>query len=238
LTIAPRLVVFDCDGTLIDSQHMIVAAMAHAFAAHGLAELPRARVLSIVGLSLDEAVLALLPQTEEPVRRAVTAAYKEAFFHLRDRPELSEPLFPGAREAIESLAAQEGVLLGIATGKSQRGLRHMLEMHDLGRFFVTLQTADDAPSKPHPMMLERAMAEAGGRPADTVLIGDTTYDILMARAAGAHALGVNWGYHSPDMLAEAGARKVLSAFSELGPSLDEIWQEPASRAPAKGEISG
>ncbi|HEX7775326.1 MAG TPA: HAD-IA family hydrolase [Parvibaculum sp.] len=233
-----RLVVFDCDGTLVDSQHMIVAAMAHAFAAHGLAELPRAKVLSIVGLSLDEAVFALLPETPEPVRRAVTAAYKDAFFHLRERPELHEPLFPGTRAAIERLAAEGDVLLGIATGKSQRGLRHMLEMHDLGRFFMTLQTADDAPSKPHPMMLERAMADAGTRPAETVLVGDTTYDILMARAAGAHALGVDWGYHAADMLAQAGARKVLSAFSELHPALAEIWLEPARATPGIGETIG
>jgi phosphoglycolate phosphatase len=195
-------------------------------------------VLSIVGLSLDEALFALLPETEEAVRRAVTAAYKDAFFHLRERPELAEPLFPGTREAIERLAAREDVLLGIATGKSQRGLRHMLERHELGQFFVTLQTADDAPSKPHPMMLERAMAEAGTAPADTVLIGDTTYDILMARAAGAHALGVDWGYHEASTLAQAGARKVLSAFSDLDPALGEIWLEPAHMRPARGETIG
>lgn len=115
------------------------------------------------------------------------------------------------------------MLLGIATGKSQRGLRHMLDMHDLGRFFITLQTADDAPSKPHPAMLEQAMRAAGVGAPDTVLVGDTTYDILMARAAGAHALGVDWGYHPANDLAGAGARQVLSQFSELAPALDAIW---------------
>lgn len=219
----PRLVVFDCDGTLIDSQHMIVAAMAHAFAEHGLAELPRAQVLSIVGLSLDEALFALIPHEEEGKRRRITEAYKDAFYHLRSRPELAEPLFPGTREAIEAAAAREGVLLGIATGKSQRGLRHMLEMHDLARFFVTLQTADDAPSKPHPAMLEQAMREAGAAPRDTVLVGDTTYDILMAGAAGAHALGVDWGYHGAGELTGAGAGRVLSHFDELAPALDMLW---------------
>lgn len=221
----PRLVVFDCDGTLIDSQHMIVAAMAHAFAAHGLAALPRAQVLSIVGLSLDEALFALLPHEEPGKRRLITEAYKDAFSHLRARPDLAEPLFPGTREAIEA-AANEGMLLGIATGKSQRGLRHMLETHDLGHFFVTLQTADDAPSKPHPAMLEQAMREAGVDARNTVLVGDTTYDILMAQAAGAHALGVDWGYHPAVDLDGAGARQVLSHFTELAPALDAIW--PAS----------
>jgi phosphoglycolate phosphatase len=219
----PRLVVFDCDGTLVDSQHMIVAAMGHAFTAHGLAELPRQQVLSIVGLSLDEALFALIPHEEDAKRRRITQAYKDAFHHLRARPELAEPLFPGTRAAIEAAAARDGVLLGIATGKSQRGLRHMLETHDLAKFFVTLQTADDAPSKPHPAMLEQAMREAGAGPRDTVLIGDTSYDILMAVAAGAHAFGVDWGYHGVRELTEAGAGRVLTHFDELAPALDTLW---------------
>lgn len=215
----PRLVVFDCDGTLIDSQHMIVAAMAHTFEAHGLAPLPRETVLSIVGLSLEEALLALLPDAEVGLRRSVTEGYKEAFHHLRARPDLAEPLFPGAREAIEQLAARDDLLLGIATGKSQKGLRLALEQHDL----ATLQTADDAPSKPHPMMLQRAMTEAGAMPDDTVLVGDTSYDIHIACAAGTHAFGVDWGYHEPGILVQAGAARVLSGFAELHPALDVIW---------------
>jgi phosphoglycolate phosphatase len=218
-----RLVVFDCDGTLVDSQHMIVAAMAHAFEAHGLAPLPRARVLSIVGLSLDEALFALIPDEDAGRRRLITEGYKEAFHHLRGRPDLAEPLFPGTREAIEALAARPDTVLGIATGKSQRGLRHMLEMHGLVHHFVTLQTADDAPSKPHPQMLQQAMREAGAEPSSTVLLGDTTYDILMATAAGAHAFGVDWGYHPASELDEAGALRVLSHFSELTPAIDGLW---------------
>jgi len=223
-----RLVVFDCDGTLIDSQHMIVAAMNHAFEAHGLKALPREEVLSIVGLSLDEALAALLPETEPRLRKAVTEGYKDAFHHLRARPDLAEPLFSGAREAIERLAERDDILLGIATGKSQKGLRLALEQHDLIRFFATLQTADDAPSKPHPMMLERAMAEAGAGPRDTVLVGDTSYDIHMARAAGTHAFGVDWGYHDTELLAQAGASVILSDFAELHPALETIWTVPLS----------
>ncbi|MDO8422747.1 MAG: HAD-IA family hydrolase [Parvibaculum sp.] len=221
-----RLVVFDCDGTLIDSQHMIVAAMAHSFEAHGLAVLPRAQVLSIVGLSLDEALYALIPHEEAVKRRAITEGYKEAFYHLRDKPELAEPLFEGTREAIEAVAARPDTLLGIATGKSQKGLRHMLEMHNLAHHFVTLQTADDAPSKPHPQMLQQAMREAGVDAANTVLVGDTTYDIEMAVAARAHPIGVNWGYHHTDELTRTGAPRVLTHFNELAPALDALW--PAS----------
>ncbi|MBX3508311.1 MAG: HAD family hydrolase [Parvibaculum sp.] len=222
-----RLVVFDCDGTLIDSQHMIVAAMNHAFDAHGLENLPREKVLSIVGLSLDEAIEALVPHVDLPLRRKLTESYKGAFFELRSRKDLAEPLFPGVREALDALSKRDDVLLGIATGKSQKGLRHALESHGLRDYFVTLQTADDAPSKPHPEMLRRAMRETGIDPADTVLVGDTTFDMQMARAARAHALGVDWGYHEPHLLTQSGARAVLDDFGGLAPALDEIWARVA-----------
>ncbi|MFN4337588.1 HAD family hydrolase [Parvibaculum sp.] len=222
-----RLVVFDCDGTLIDSQHMIVAAMNHAFDAHGLENLPREKVLSIVGLSLDEAIEALVPHVDLPLRRKLTESYKGAFFELRSRKDLAEPLFPGVRETLDTLSKRDDVLLGIATGKSQKGLRHALESHRLRDYFVTLQTADDAPSKPHPEMLRRAMRETGIDPADTVLVGDTTFDMQMARAARAHALGVDWGYHEPHLLTQSGARAVLDDFGGLAPALDEIWTRVA-----------
>jgi phosphoglycolate phosphatase len=222
-----RLVVFDCDGTLIDSQHMIVAAMNHAFDAHGLENLPREKVLSIVGLSLDEAIEALVPHVDLPLRRKLTESYKGAFFELRSRKDLAEPLFPGVREALDALSKRDDVLLGIATGKSQKGLRHALESHGLRDYFVTLQTADDAPSKPHPEMLRRAMRETGIDPADTVLVGDTTFDMQMARAARAHALGVDWGYHEPHLLTQSGARAVLDDFGGLALALDEIWARVA-----------
>jgi len=238
LTAPLRLVVFDCDGTLIDSQHMIVAAMAHAFAAHGLAELPRERVLSIVGLSLDEALAALLPQAEAGFRRRVTDSYRDAFFEVRQRADLAEPLFPGARAAIDALHARGDVLLGIATGKSQRGLAHALETHGLRDYFVTLQTADDAPSKPHPEMLHRAMRAAGAGAADTVLIGDTSYDIEMARAAGTHAFGVDWGYHPAEMLRQSGAHQVLSSFAALAPALDTLWDEAGVPETARMAVQG
>ncbi|PKQ09292.1 MAG: haloacid dehalogenase [Alphaproteobacteria bacterium HGW-Alphaproteobacteria-12] len=220
-----RLVVFDCDGTLIDSQHMIVAAMNHAFDAHGLAALPREQVLSIVGLSLDEAIYALVPHAGTAIRARVCESYKDAFFELRARTDLAEPLFPGVREALDALQARDDTVLGIATGKSQRGLAHALEAHDLGHYFVTLQTADDAPSKPHPEMLRRAMSATGAVPRDTVLIGDTSYDMEMARAADVHAFGVDWGYHAPALLHAAGAHRVLSGFAELDPALDTVWRE-------------
>lgn len=220
-----KLVLFDCDGTLIDSQHMIVAAMNHAFTKAGLATLPRARVLSIVGLSLHQAVETLLPEKPRSLIDAVSIGYRDAFYELRTRKELSEPLFDGILPLLEKLAERDDIVMGVATGKTQKGLRNVLKNHDLARFFVTLQTADDAPSKPHPGMIHNAMRETGIGAEDTVLIGDTTYDVEMALAAGAHAVGVTWGYHPTSDLIRVGAHRVLHNRSELMPALLGIWGE-------------
>lgn len=209
-----RLAVFDLDGTLVDSQHVIVGCMSEAFTGEGLPAPTIEAVRRIIGLPLEECVARLAPQ-ETPLRCArLVEAYKAAFFACRQRPDHDEPLFLGALEALAALEA-DGWLLGIATGKAMRGLRAVLERHDLDRRFVTLQTADLNPGKPHPAMLEKAMAEAGVARGDTVMIGDTSYDMKMARSAGVHALGVGWGNHPPDELKEAGAHALVDAFAEL-----------------------
>jgi phosphoglycolate phosphatase len=218
-----KLVVFDCDGTLVDSQHMIVAAMDRAFGEHSLAGLPRETVLSIVGLSLEQAIAKLLPSEDAATQALVKESYRQAFFHLRQDPDLHEPLFPGTLEALDQLSARDDVLLGVATGKSQRGLRNILELHGLGDLFVTLQTADNHPSKPHPSMLLKAMKETGSAPEDTVIVGDTSYDMAMGVGAGVLPIGVSWGYHATDELTEHGAQAVLDNFNELTPLLDVYW---------------
>jgi len=219
-----RLVVFDCDGTLVDSQHLIAAAMAGAFAAAGLAPPEPERVRRVVGLSLASAVAELVPEREGegdggcgeagPVA-AIVDHYRRHFAELRRAPH-HEPLFPGALAALDALE-DDGFVLGVATGKSLRGLRSTLSRHDLERRFVTLQTADQAPGKPHPGMLERAIAEAGTAPRRTVLVGDTSFDMEMALNAGVAAIGVSWGYHEAAELRSAGARVVIDAFAELPP---------------------
>ena len=223
--IAPVLVVFDCDGTLVDSQQMIVAAMGAAFDAHSIDRLPREEVLSIVGLSLFEAVSKLLPDAEPGTVNSIAQAYKDAFFDLRRDPANQEPLYTGAAQTVRHLASQDHVPLGIATGKSQRGVAHLIERHDLNDLFVTIQTADDAPSKPHPGMLEQAMAETGIGPQRAVMIGDTTYDMQMAVAARVGALGVSWGYHQSDHLSAAGAFEVLRDFGELSGAIDRCLDQ-------------
>jgi phosphoglycolate phosphatase len=222
-----KLVIFDCDGTLVDSQHMICAAMHNAYGAEGLEVPERERLLSIVGLSLAEAFTVLGADRKEfPIQR-MAERYKAAFQVLRSDHGFSEPLYPGAREAIEAIAARAGVSLGMATGKSQRGARGVLTSHGLLPHFATIQTADDAPSKPHPGMVIAAMRDAGAEPANTCVVGDTTYDMEMAAAAGATAIGVSWGYHQAAHLREAGASVVIDHFVQLVPALDRVWGEPA-----------
>jgi phosphoglycolate phosphatase len=209
-----RLAVFDCDGTLVDSAHNIVAAMNMAFAEHKLACPADDAVRRVIGLSLETAVAALVPEAEAALHLRLTERYKAVFFALREQRDHAEPLYPGAREAIAQLE-EAGCLLGVATGKSQRGLQAVLGRHGLLDRFVTLQTADIAAGKPHPEMLHRAMADAGVEPADTAMIGDTSYDMQMAANAGVASIGVAWGYHPPAELEACGARAIAADFAAL-----------------------
>lgn len=209
-----RLAVFDCDGTLVDSQHSICTAMTLAFEGEKLVAPDRTTILSVVGLSLPLAIARLLPEAEADFHDHLSESYKRAFQQMRRDNAVSEPLYPGIAELIRQLDA-DGWLLGVATGKSDRGLNLCLSHHGIHAHFVTLQTADRHPSKPHPSMLLTAMADAGAVPETTVMIGDTSYDIDMAQAAGARALGVGWGYHPPADLIAAGAHAVAMDSGEL-----------------------
>jgi len=210
----PRLVLFDCDGTLVDSQHTIVAAMNEAFARHELALPSSLAVRRLVGLPLEVSVPALLPASSQHFAADVVAAYRAAAFRMRHLPEHDEPLFPGLLEALDRLEA-DGYLLGIATGKARRGLDALLERHGLTRRFVTLQTADRAHGKPDPDMVLRALAETGTEAAAAIVIGDTTFDVMMARNAGVRSIGVAWGYHDPGELLSSGALCVVNEYHEL-----------------------
>lgn len=210
----PRLIVFDCDGTLVDSQHNIVAAMRRAFAINDLPEPDDRAVRRTVGLSLDNAMAVLCPAGGFEKRRSLVEDYRRASQKMLALGTHESRLYDGAAEAIAGLDAA-GHLLGVATGKSRRGLRAMLEKFDLAGYFVTLQTADDAPSKPHPGMVERAMAETGMTPRETVVVGDTSFDMEMAVRAGACAIGVGWGYHEAEELHRAGALTVIDSFAAL-----------------------
>jgi phosphoglycolate phosphatase len=216
----PFLIVFDCDGTLADSQHIITEAMRFAFESTGLAAPERSSILRIVGLSLDEAVAALAPDQREAIRDEIVSAFRERSAALRLTATMREPMFPGAAPLLRSLVEREDVILGLATGKSKRGVARIIEQHGLDGIFATVQTADDAPSKPHPGMLLQAMDDTGTSPATAVMIGDTSYDMLMAASANVASIGVTWGYHTKAELRQAGAKMIVHSFAELERALD------------------
>ena len=209
-----RLAIFDCDGTLVDSQVNICLAMEDSFQRAGLVAPGRNAIRRIVGLSLLEAVYALAPDVEPALLTQLAADYKGAFQRLRGKGLVEEPLFDGIAETLVALA-DAGWLLGVATGKSDRGLALCLEHHGITERFVTLQTADRHPSKPHPSMIHQAMADAGAIPETTLMIGDTAFDIGMAIAASATAIGVSWGYHDAHELFAEGAHHVAEHPADI-----------------------
>ena len=212
-----RLALFDCDGTLVDSLGAIRAAMDATFADEGLS-LPGAGVREIVGLSVEQAIARLRPPHEEGRIERMAESYRRHFRANREAEAVAEPLFPGILALLDRLTAADW-MLGIATGKSRRGLDALLASHDVADRFVTLQTADGHPSKPHPAMALAALAEAGVEPADAVLIGDTEFDMALAANAGLRAIGVAWGYHDAARLSAAGAEWIAGSAEALGDRL-------------------
>lgn len=210
----PRLAVFDCDGTLVDSQADVCDTMEFAFSDAGLTPPDRNEIRRTVGLSLPFALRRLAPQVDDLQRQVIIERYKFFFRSRRTSGQLQEPLYDGIATVLEQLQ-QDGWLLAVATGKSDRGLVACLETHGIKDKFVSLQTADRHPSKPHPAMLEAALFEAGVQPQDAVMIGDTSFDMEMATGAAVRAIGVAWGYHAPEELLETGAAKVADTPAHL-----------------------
>ena len=209
-----KLAVFDCDGTLVDSQHSIIASMNAAFDAYDVPRASREAIRRVVGLPLLDAVAYLAPDASQALIASIRDEYSKAWQQLRETEGLDEPLYPGVTTVLDQLEG-EGWLLGVATGKSRRGLDGTLEKHDILGRFVTLQTADRARGKPHPEMLLQAMAETGAAASQTVMIGDTTFDMEMACNARVMAIGVSWGYHDVEELHATGAVDVINDFEEL-----------------------
>ncbi|HET7576716.1 MAG TPA: HAD-IA family hydrolase [Sphingomicrobium sp.] len=199
-----RLAIFDCDGTLVDSGATIYAALSETFRLNELILPPSETCRRVIGLSLVEAMAMLLPEGSPERHAQLSEDYKRAFWTLRAAGQVEEPLFDGVLELLDALEAN-GWLLAVATGKSDRGLKHCLERHGLHARFVSLQTADRHPSKPHPSMVHQAIVDAGAASGTSIVIGDTSFDMAMAAAAGATGIGAGWGYHDVRELVAAGA---------------------------------
>jgi len=215
-----RLAVFDCDGTLVDSQESIIGAMFAACDHHELVRPTESAVRRVVGLPLDVAIGRVVNGVNEAFALEISETYKEAFCDLRAKGGVLEPMFAGVAQVLDGLDDQHW-LMGIATGKSLRGLKRTLEHHNLMERFVTHQTADSAFGKPHPDMLLKAMAATGAEPEHTVMIGDTTFDVEMANNAGVKVIGVAWGYHEVEELMDAGAFQVVHTADQLSVALRE-----------------
>ena len=209
-----RLCALDLDGTLIDSQHHIVAAMTAAFRAEGLPPPSPAMVREIVGLPLDHAIHRLAPQVRGLQLERVGQAYRDAYFDAKDADSAAEPLMPGARAALDALEA-DGWLLAVVTGKGRRGLHEVLEAHGLIERFVVLKSADDGPGKPDPTLLLDAVREAGSSTVRAVMVGDTVFDMGMARRARVSGIAVTWGYHDLALLETERPAAVIGRFEEL-----------------------
>jgi len=209
-----KLLVLDCDGTLVDSQTAIVETMQAAFAANGVARPEPGDIRHIVGLDLVEAIGLLSPKLGPSTHLKISDSYRSHAGVKRNDQSWDEPLYPGTLEAINGLNAA-GWLMGVATGKSRAGLDLVLNKYEISHHFCTLQTSDVAAGKPRPDMLERALAESGADASRAVMVGDTSYDMEMAVNANIHAIGIGWGYHSAEALISAGASLVIERFDQL-----------------------
>ena len=222
-----KLAIFDCDGTLVDSGATIHDALDTALRYHGHCCPPREKAQKVIGLSLVEAMRALVPDADH---EALADTYKQVFVDLRESGEAAEDPYDGIDDLLIAFE-NAGWLLAVATGKSMRGLDHVLDQHGWRGRFVSLQTADHHPSKPDPSMIITAMSDAGAEPRNTVMIGDTGHDMRMARQASVGAIGVMWGYHDQDELNSAGAHAVAGRAADIL-TLSEGWREGAWRVRA------
>jgi phosphoglycolate phosphatase len=218
-----RLVIFDMDGTLIDSQAHIIAAMTAAFQSVEQQTPKRSTLLSVVGLSLPSAFEVLIPNLPASAYTQMQNAYRA---HSRSISlDQSAPLYSGARVALERLSQRSDVALAVATGASERGMMRALKANSVDTFFTSMQCADGHPSKPNPSMAQACMSQCGATAEHTVVVGDTTYDMEMGQAARCASLGVLWGHHGREALLASGAHSVIETFEQLDAALDTIWKD-------------
>jgi phosphoglycolate phosphatase len=214
----PSVVILDCDGTLVDSAGHIVVVFNEAIAALGYAPMAPERIARIIGLSFDDALRHLLPESSPDERERIIHFYRAQYaVNAVGR----DPLFAGVREFLD-LVREQGRHLAMATGKSRAGALRIIAEHGLGDYFAAVKTGDLCRPKPHPEMLHQILDEMGLPPDRALMVGDTTFDVEMARAAGIRSIGVGCGAHAADELAEAGAELVVPSLPDLAPHLTRL----------------
>jgi phosphoglycolate phosphatase len=226
---AMKLAIFDFDGTLVDSRKLIIESHRVVFGEFGFAPPREDESLALIGISL-ELVLLQLAGPDAPIM-AMAQAYQRLLPRLRADTAFAEVPFSGAADLLAALNQRDDVRLGIATGHVSHAIAPTLERFDWQSFFCTVQTADKAPSKPHPGMVLQALREARIKPGQAIMIGDTAFDMEMARAADVRGVAVSWGYHGSLRLRGAGASRVVDDFGELRDCLFEWIGSPGLPAP-------
>ena len=216
-----KLAIWDMDGTIVDSREVIQTAMVRSFESLDLPPPPYEETRKTIGLGLAEACQILAPSVSGAKLDALVEAYRLSFVQLRAEGDGFEPLYDGATETLKRLA-EEGWLLGIATGKARRGIDAFFEQHGLRELFDTTWCADDGPGKPHPFMCEQAMASVGAEPDQTLIIGDAIHDIRMGLNARIHTIGVSWGFGEAHELESVGAHEIHHDFTTLNAGLDQF----------------
>ncbi len=215
------LVIFDLDGTLVDSLDGIHACMTRTLERHGMPPLDRDIVRGGIGLSLEGAWAQLLPDASPADVAALTDTYKQLFLANRAAGHDRDALFPDAKAVLTALDGK-GHLLAIATNKGRPGVEHVLNLHGLDGQFIAIRSAHDGPTKPHPDAVHDILRATGAEARHTVFVGDTETDMLTAKNANVAALGVGWGYHEPQMLLNAGAKAIAPEFAALPDLIDEV----------------
>ena len=210
-----RLIVFDCDGTLVDSQQTIITATEAALESHDFSSPSRRDILYAVGLPVDVAMRRHAPDATEDQIINMLDVYRETYQQLVQQDDRGQVMFEGMREQIVELGGMDETLMGIITMKSRRGLERVVDAYNIRRYFQVLKSADDGPGKPNPDLMLDAMRETGVTATQSLMVGDTSFDIMMAKAAGARAIGVGWGYQTVDELQESGADAIADTPDQL-----------------------
>lgn len=224
-----KLAAFDLDGTLLDSIPSIVAGVSACWEALGFPEVAPDEIRNIIGLPWERSIELLMPGAGPDEVALIRGYYSEVAQGKRSAPNRPpETLFPGVVELLDALEA-DGYVLAIVTSRSSNRLHELIDRNGLDGRFVSVKTADQGPGKPNPYLLHEAMREAGVEADDTVMIGDTTYDVLTARNAGTGAIGVTWGVHPAEELHGAGAHHVADEMETLPGFIDVLTARDAVR---------